>query len=146
MKVALRTTGVTLGFFAAMGGILALGIGIRRRDEHLLQVGRRSVVVVLIGAVLAVAMEWALVTHGATEIVSATTLLLVLHPTGAAALLGGEEREPGGEPASQDCGTDDGRQHRCEPTAAGGHSTLVPTCSLSEMFQKSLVLRRDVVH
>ncbi len=64
MKAALGTSGVALGFFAAVGGILALGIGIRRRDERLLQVGRRSVVVVLVGAVLAVvAMEWALVTH-----------------------------------------------------------------------------------
>ncbi len=64
MKAALGTAGVVLGLSAAVIGIISLGLGIRRRDERYLRAGRQSVVLVLVGAVVAVAaMEWALVTH-----------------------------------------------------------------------------------
>ena len=64
MIAALGTAGVAVALFAALSGIVSLGLGIRRRDDRFMHAGRQSVVVVLAGAVVAVAvMEWALVTH-----------------------------------------------------------------------------------
>src|ERR1041384_6464839 len=64
MKAALGLAGVTLGFSAAVIGIIVLAVGLRRGDERALRSGRRYVFLVLLGAVIAAgAMEWALVTH-----------------------------------------------------------------------------------
>jgi cytochrome c-type biogenesis protein CcmF len=64
MKAALGVAGVTLGFSAAVIGIIVLAVGLRRRDEKVLQSGRRYVFLVLAGALIAAgAMEWALITH-----------------------------------------------------------------------------------
>ena len=64
MKAQLGILGLALGAAGALLGIVVLGLGIRRRDERLLRLGRRYVLVVAIGAIVAVAaMEWALITH-----------------------------------------------------------------------------------
>ncbi|HVM40262.1 MAG TPA: heme lyase CcmF/NrfE family subunit [Acidimicrobiia bacterium] len=64
MTSVLGVLSVALAFNAAVIGVAVLGVGLMRRDERLLRLGRRAVFVVLAGAVLAVAvMEWALLTH-----------------------------------------------------------------------------------
>lgn len=64
MKAALGIGAVALGFSAALVGIGALGAGIRRRNPTLLAAGRRCVLCVLTGALLAAGvMEWALLSH-----------------------------------------------------------------------------------
>jgi cytochrome c-type biogenesis protein CcmF len=64
VTAALGTFGVTLGLASALAGVVTLAAGLRRGDTRLLRAGRRSVLVVLAGAVVAAgAMEWALVTH-----------------------------------------------------------------------------------
>jgi cytochrome c-type biogenesis protein CcmF len=67
VKAALGVAGVTLGFTAALIGIIVLAIGLRRRDERILASGRRYVFLVMAGALLAAgAMEWALISHDFT--------------------------------------------------------------------------------
>ena len=64
MKGALGFGGITLGFMAAVLGVVTLAVGIRRRDGRIMGTGRQFVFMVLLGAVVAAgAMEWALVTH-----------------------------------------------------------------------------------
>ena len=64
MKSALGYGAVTVGFFAALFGVLTLAVGLRRRDPRLLLSGRRFVAMVLAAAVVAaLVMEWALLTH-----------------------------------------------------------------------------------
>jgi cytochrome c-type biogenesis protein CcmF len=64
MKGALGFGGITLGFMAAVLGVITMAVGIRRRDGRIMASGRQFVFMVLIGAVVAAAaMEWALVTH-----------------------------------------------------------------------------------
>ena len=64
MRAALGTLAVAIGAGAAIVGIAALLLGLRRADASLLALGRRCVWVVLAAAVAAVGvMEWALITH-----------------------------------------------------------------------------------
>jgi cytochrome c-type biogenesis protein CcmF len=64
VKAALGYGAITVGFFAALLGVLTLAAGLRRRDPRLLVSGRRFVAVVLGAAVAAaLVMEWALLTH-----------------------------------------------------------------------------------
>ncbi len=64
MKADLGRFALLLGTVGAVAGIGALGWGLYRHDDRLLQIGRRYVFAVLIAAVLAVcAMEWALLSH-----------------------------------------------------------------------------------
>ncbi len=64
MTATVGTIGVVLGFTSALAGIVTIAAGLRRGDPRLLRAGRHSVLLVLAGAVVAVAaMEWALVTH-----------------------------------------------------------------------------------
>jgi cytochrome c-type biogenesis protein CcmF len=64
VKASLGVLALALGASGAVLGIGTLGVGLARRDERLLRVGRRYVFVVLGAALLAAAvMEWALLTH-----------------------------------------------------------------------------------
>jgi cytochrome c-type biogenesis protein CcmF len=64
LKAALGFAGVSIGFSAAVLGILTLAVGLRRRDPRMLESGRRFVFMVLFGALVAAgAMEWALLSH-----------------------------------------------------------------------------------
>jgi len=64
VKGALGFGGLTLGFMAAVLGVVTMGVGIRRRDGRIMATGRQFVFMVLLGALIAAgAMEWALVTH-----------------------------------------------------------------------------------
>ncbi|MGH9002864.1 MAG: heme lyase CcmF/NrfE family subunit, partial [Acidimicrobiia bacterium] len=64
MRAALGFAGVALGFSAAVIGVAVLGVGLRRHDARLLASGRRFVLMVLGGGVVAAgAMEWALLSH-----------------------------------------------------------------------------------
>ena len=64
LKAQLGTAAVSVGFTAAVGGVAALALGLRRHDRRLLRLGRHATVYVLVAAVAAAAvMEWALFTH-----------------------------------------------------------------------------------
>ena len=64
MKASLGVLAIALGTSGAVLGVGTLAVGLTRRDERLLRIGRRYVFVVLAAAVLAAAvMEWALLTH-----------------------------------------------------------------------------------
>jgi cytochrome c-type biogenesis protein CcmF len=64
MKASLGVLALALGASGAVLGIGTIAVGLARRDERLLRVGRRYVFVVLAAALLAAAvMEWALLTH-----------------------------------------------------------------------------------
>lgn len=64
MKAVLGVLGVAFGTVSAGLGIVCFAVGLWRKDERLLALGRRFVFCVLGGALVAVgAMEWALITH-----------------------------------------------------------------------------------
>jgi cytochrome c-type biogenesis protein CcmF len=64
MKATLGVLALALGASGALLGLGTLALGLARRDDRLLRIGRRYVLVVLAAAVLAVVvMEWALITH-----------------------------------------------------------------------------------
>src|SRR3954452_23147196 len=64
MSATLGPCGVWLGLFGAVVGVVTLGLGLRRRDDQLLQAGRKYTWVILAGAGLVViAMETALPRH-----------------------------------------------------------------------------------
>src|SRR3954471_16351180 len=64
MSATLGTAGVWLGLFGALVGVVTLGLGLRRRDDRMLEAGRKYTWVIVAGAVLGViAMEAALITH-----------------------------------------------------------------------------------
>ena len=67
MNVALGSAGVVLGFIASLGGVVTLGVGLRRRDERLLRSSRTFVLLIAVGAVIVfLAMEHALLTNDTT--------------------------------------------------------------------------------
>jgi|694.fasta_scaffold03566_19 cytochrome c-type biogenesis protein CcmF len=67
MSLALGRAGVTLGFIAALWGVLSMLVGIATHNRRYLRVGLWCAAGVLGGAVLAVgAMEWALLTDDFT--------------------------------------------------------------------------------
>ena len=64
LKAQLGTAAVSVGFSAAVGGVAALALGLRRHDRRLLRLGRHATVYVLTAAVAAATMmEWALLSH-----------------------------------------------------------------------------------
>ncbi|TMK89423.1 MAG: heme lyase CcmF/NrfE family subunit [Actinobacteria bacterium] len=64
MNATLGTAGVWLGLFGALVGVVTLGFGLYRRDDKLLEAGRKYTWVIVAGAVLGVvAMESALLGH-----------------------------------------------------------------------------------
>jgi len=64
VKASLGVLALALGASFAAIGIVTLALGIRRRDDSLLRLGRRFVFGVLVAGILAVvAMEWALLSH-----------------------------------------------------------------------------------
>jgi cytochrome c-type biogenesis protein CcmF len=67
VNVALGTAGVVLGLVSSIFGVITIGLGLARRQPHLLRLSRQFAMLVLLGAVLAfVIMERALLTHDFT--------------------------------------------------------------------------------
>lgn len=64
MRAALGTIAVASGVSAAMFGVLAYAVGLRRHDPRLFRIGRRFTIVLFVAALAAAAvMEWALLSH-----------------------------------------------------------------------------------
>ncbi len=64
MKAALGYGALVWGAAACVLGITALGLGLRRHDDRLLELGRRFVFAVFLAAIAAtLVMEWALLSH-----------------------------------------------------------------------------------
>jgi len=67
MRAALGVFGLAVAAAASAIGIALLLRGITTKDARFLQLGRRSIYLVLVGAVMSVlAMEWALLAHDFT--------------------------------------------------------------------------------
>ncbi|MBM3671077.1 MAG: heme lyase CcmF/NrfE family subunit [Actinobacteria bacterium] len=64
MKAFVGVFALALGTVSSVFGVIVLGLGLKKRDERMLELGRRFVFGVLAAAVLAfLAMEWALLSH-----------------------------------------------------------------------------------
>jgi len=64
VKAFVGVFALALGTVSSVFGVIVLGLGLKKRDERMLELGRRFVFGVLAAAVLAfLAMEWALLSH-----------------------------------------------------------------------------------